>query len=218
MRSKEEAHDYRYFPEPDLPPLEISREWVERVQAQMPELPAQAQQRLVEQYGLPEYDASILTLTPASLGFFDQCYQQYPDAKIISNWMMGDFSRLLNQSGQEIGESLITPSHLVKMLQAVENETISGKMAKMVFEEMFITGHDPETVIKEKGLVQISDEGSLLPLIDDIIGANPKVVDDYKNGKEKAFGFFIGQIMKATKGQANPALVNQLLRDRLNHM
>lgn len=216
MRSKEEAHDYRYFPEPDLPPLEINRDWVERIKSQMPELPAEAQQRLVEQYGLPEYDASILTLTPENLQFFDQCCLEYPDAKIISNWMMGDFSRLLNQSGQEIGESLIKPGHLVKMLQAVDEGTISGKMAKMIFEEMFASGKDAAAIIMEKGLAQISDEGALLPLIEEIIQANPKVVDDFRNGKEKAFGFFIGQIMKATKGQANPALVNQLLKDKLN--
>ncbi|MDD4775783.1 MAG: Asp-tRNA(Asn)/Glu-tRNA(Gln) amidotransferase subunit GatB, partial [Syntrophomonas sp.] len=216
MRSKEEAHDYRYFPEPDLPPLFISREWVDEIRASMPEMPEQAQKRLSEVYGLPEYDAGLLTLTPESLAFFDRCVQQYPDAKIISNWMMGDFSRLLNQHNQEIGESRLTPEHLVQMLQAVDQGTISGKMAKTVFEEMFVSGQSPQAVIKDKGLVQISDAATLAPLIEEIVKDNPKVVEDYKSGKGKASGFFIGQIMKATKGQANPALVNQLLQEILD--
>lgn len=216
MRSKEEAHDYRYFPEPDLPPLFIGREWVEEIRTSMPEMPEQAQTRLIETYGLPEYDAEILTLTPESLIFFDRCVQDYSDAKTVSNWMMGEFSRLLNQSNQEIGESKLTPVHLVQMLQAIDEGTISGKMAKTVFEEMFATGQSAEEVIKGKGMVQISDSNTLTPLIEEIVKANPKVVEDYKNGKEKAFGFFIGQIMKATKGQANPAMVNTLLKGILN--
>lgn len=218
MRSKEEAHDYRYFPEPDLPPLIISREWVEEIRAAMPEMPEQAQTRLVEGHGLPEYDAEILTITPESLRFFDRCVQDYPDAKTISNWMMGEFSRLLNQNNLEIGDSKLTPVHLVQMLQAIDDGTISGKMAKTVFEEMFNSGKSPQEVISEKGMVQISDSGTLVPLIKEIVKANPKVAEDYKNGKEKAFGFFIGQIMKATKGQANPAIVNTLLRDILNNI
>lgn len=216
MRSKEEAEDYRYFPEPDLPPLQISREWVNSIRSTLPELPEQAQKRLVEEYGLPEYDAQILTLTPDSLDFFDQCLQQYPDAKVISNWMMGEFNRLLNQNNMEIGESKVTAAGIAQMLKAIDEGTISGKMGKKVFEEMFATGKSPAVIIEEKGLVQISDEGTLLKLIDEIIKTNPKVVEDYKSGKDKAFGFFVGQIMKATKGQANPALVNKLLKDRLN--
>jgi len=216
MRSKEEAHDYRYFPEPDLPPLNISREWVQRVRDEMPEMPDQAQVRLAEKYGLPEYDAEILTLTPESLAFFDQCLKDYPDAKTISNWMMGELSRLLNQNNMEIGDCKIKPDDLVQMLKAIDDGSISGKMGKTVFEEMFAAGKSPAVIIKEKGLVQISDEGSLVPVIEDIINANPKVVEDYKNGKDKAFGFFIGQIMKATKGQANPAQVNKLLKDKFN--
>jgi len=216
MRSKEEAHDYRYFPEPDLPPLFISREWVDEVRAALPEMPEQAQQRLAEVYGLPDYDAAFLTLTPETLDFFDRCMQDYPDAKTISNWMMGEFSRLLNQNNLEIGDSRLTPDHLVQMLRLVDDGTISGKMAKTVFEEMFNSGQKPQEVIKEKGLVQISDADTLQPLIEDIVKANPKVVEDYKSGKGKAMGFFVGQIMKATKGQANPALVNELLKKTLD--
>ncbi len=218
MRSKEEAHDYRYFPEPDLPPLYISREWVDEVRAALPEMPEQAQQRLAEVYGLPEYDAALLTLTPENLDFFDRCVQDYLDAKTISNWMMGEFSRLLNQNNQEIGDSRLTPDHLVQMLRLVDDGTISGKMAKTVFEDMFNSGQSPQEIIKEKGLVQISDADTLLPLIEEIVGANPKVVEDYKSGKGKAMGFFVGQIMKATKGQANPALVNELLIKALDRI
>lgn len=216
MRSKEEAHDYRYFPEPDLPPLFISREWVDEVRAALPEMPEQAQQRLMEVYGLPEYDAALLTLTPETLDFFDRCVQEYPDAKTIANWMMGEFSRLLNQTNQEIGDSHLTPDHLVQMLRLVDDGTISGKMAKTVLEDMFNSGQSPKEIIKAKGLVQISDADTLLPLIEDIVGTNPKVVEDYKSGKGKAMGFFVGQIMKATKGQANPALVNELLKKVLD--
>lgn len=218
LRSKEEAHDYRYFPEPDLPPLLISREWVEEIRSQMPEMPDQARKRLVDQYGLPDYDAGLLTLTPDSLSFFDQCLQVYPDAKIVANWMMGDMSRLLNQNNQEIGDCLVQPAQMGQMLKLVAGGSISGKMAKQVFEEMFRTGKDPDLVVKEQGLAQISDEGSLGPLLDEIIKTNPRVVEDYRNGKDKAFGFFVGQIMKATRGQANPALVNKLLKAKLDSL
>lgn len=216
MRSKEEAHDYRYFPEPDLPPLRIDQAWVDRVKAMMPELPDQAGRRLVEEYGLSEYDAALITISPRNLMFFDEAVSLYPDAKAVSNWMMGELSRLLNQNGLEIEECKVKPAGLAEMLKLVKNGTISGKMAKSVFEEIFNTGQDPAAIVKEKGLVQISDEGSLVPLIDEIVNNNPKVVQDYKNGKEKAFGFFIGQIMKATRGQANPELINTILRERLS--
>lgn len=218
MRSKEDADDYRYFPEPDLPPLRIDRSWVQEIQSRLPELPDQAQSRLVDQFGLPAYDAAIITLSPENLEFFDQCMAGYPNAKTISNWMMGELNRLLNQNNLEIKQSCIRPDHLVKMLQLMDQGTISGKMAKTVFEEMFNTGKDAEVVVQEKGLVQISDKDALLPMIEEIINNNPKVVEDYKNGKEKAFGFFVGQIMRATRGQANPALVNSLLKEVLGKL
>lgn len=216
MRSKEEAHDYRYFPEPDLPPLRIDREWVERVRNEMPELPDQAQHRLERDYELSAYDAALLTLTPETLAFFDTAVKEYADTKAVSNWMMGELNRLLNQNGVDIVQSRITPQHLVRMLQLMDKGTISGKMAKVVFEEMFASGRLPEEIIEEKGMVQISDEDTLKKIIDETVTAHPKVIEDFKNGKEKAFGFFVGQIMKATRGQANPALVNTLLKDRLN--
>ncbi|NLV22667.1 MAG: Asp-tRNA(Asn)/Glu-tRNA(Gln) amidotransferase subunit GatB, partial [Syntrophomonadaceae bacterium] len=215
MRTKEEAHDYRYFPDPDLPPLRIGRDWVDMIRSSMPELPEQAGQRLMDQYGLSPYDADLITQSPQILQFFDETIKLHPDAKAVSNWMMGDLMRLLNQNGMEIQDALVKPALLAEMLDLLNDGTISGKMAKTVFEEMFTSGQDPRTIIKEKGLVQISDADALLPLIDEIVNNNPKVLQDYKNGKEKAFGFFIGQVMKATRGQANPEMVNKLLRERL---
>lgn len=215
MRSKEQAEDYRYFPDPDLPPVKIDREWVDKIRITLPELPDQAQQRLMEKYGLPPYDAAILTLTPEFLAYFDACLALYDDAKTVSNWMMGELSKYLNQYNIEIADCKIKPAALTRMLTLIDEGTISGKMAKNVFEEMFNTGKEPDLVIKEKGMVQISDELTLKKMIDEIIGANPGVVEDYRNGKEKAFGFFVGQVMKATKGQANPAVVNSLLKERL---
>ncbi|HAA08947.1 MAG: Asp-tRNA(Asn)/Glu-tRNA(Gln) amidotransferase subunit GatB [Syntrophomonadaceae bacterium] len=215
MRSKEEAEDYRYFPDPDLPPVRIEREWVNRVRASMPEMPDQAQQRLVGEHGLSAYDAGLLTSTPETLKFFDEAVASYPDAKVVSNWMMGELSRLLNQNNMELKDAKIQPQHLTRMLQLMDKGTISGKMAKVVFEEIFSTGKTPDEIIKEKGMEQISDKDTLQKVIDEVVEANTKVVEDYKNGKEKAFGFLIGQIMKATRGQANPALVNELLREKL---
>ncbi len=165
---------------------------------------------------MPAYDAAILTLTPESLRFFDECLKLYSDAKNISNWMMGEMSRLLNQQGIDMADNPIKPENLAKMLKLMDEGTISGKMAKTVFEEMFASGKTPEQIVKEKGLVQISDEGALLPIIEGVVASNPKALEDYKNGKEKAFGSFVGQVMKATKGQANPAVVNKLLLEVLN--
>ncbi len=216
MRTKEEAHDYRYFPDPDLPPLRISRDWVELVRSKLPELPEQAAQRLIDQHSLSQYDADFITQSPQVLHFFDETLQLHRDAKAVSNWMMGDLARLLNQNGIEIQDAKLQPALLAEMLDLLDAGTISGKMAKTVFEEMFISGQDPQTIIKAKGLVQISDADALLPMIDEIVNSNPKVLQDYKNGKEKAFGFFVGQIMKATRGQANPEMVNKLLRERLD--
>ncbi len=216
MRTKEEAEDYRYFPDPDLPPIRISAEWVEKIRQTMPELPEQAQKRLVEKHGLSEYDAEILTMAPETLAFFDESVVLYTDAKTVANWMMGEFNRLLNNAGVEINASQITPQGLTDLLKLVEQGKISGSMAKTVFEEMFTSGQSPEDIVKEQGLEQISDEDTLLAIMKDIIAANPKVVEDYKQGKQKALGFFVGQIMKATKGQANPALVNKLLKESLS--
>lgn len=212
MRSKEEAHDYRYFPDPDLVPLVIDRKRVEEIKESLPELPDAARRRLVENYGLPEYDAAILTLTKDTLDFFDQCMQEYHDAKVVSNWIMGELTRLLNQHNLDVTTAKVTPSMLAGMLKMIDKGIISGKMAKSVFEEMFATGKPAEAIVKEKGMVQISEESALIPVITRVVADNPKVVEDYHNGKEKAFGFLVGQVMKATRGQANPQVVNEILR------
>jgi aspartyl-tRNA(Asn)/glutamyl-tRNA(Gln) amidotransferase subunit B len=215
MRSKEEAHDYRYFPDPDLVPLKISREWVAKLQAAMPELPDDARHRLQEELGLSAYDASLLTATPQMLAFFDRCAALAPDAKQVANWMMGDLTRLMNQQGLEDPEARISPENLAFMLRLIADGTISGKIAKKVFEEMFATGKDAGLIIKEQGLVQISDASSIVPVIDQVIADNPKAVEDYRSGKAKAMGSLVGQVMKATKGKANPEMVNKLLVERL---
>ncbi len=216
MRSKEEAHDYRYFPDPDLPPLCISQEWVNGINQSMPEMPEQARERLMDKYDLSAYDAQLLTLNPDSVAFFDECTRYYDDGKIISNWMMGEMSKLLNQQNLEISQCQIKPADLAGMLELIDQGRISGKMAKEVFEAMFDTGLSPEQIIKEKGMEQISDEATLEGIVLEVIEKNPGAVEDYRNGKKKATGFLVGQVMQATRGQANPALVNQILARKLN--
>ncbi|GAV26262.1 aspartyl/glutamyl-tRNA amidotransferase subunit B [Carboxydothermus islandicus] len=215
MRSKEEAHDYRYFPEPDLPPVVIDREWLEEIRATLPELPDARKKRFVEQYGLTPYDAHVLTLTRELADYYEEAAKGYSNPKAVANWVINELLRLLNAAGKEITECPIKPGQITKMLELLDKGTISGKIAKTVFEEMFSSGKDPEVIVKEKGLVQITDLGELEAVVDKVIAENPKAVEDYKNGKEKALGFLVGQIMKETRGRANPEAVNQLLRDKL---
>ncbi|AQS59761.1 Asp-tRNA(Asn)/Glu-tRNA(Gln) amidotransferase subunit GatB [Desulforamulus ferrireducens] len=215
MRSKEEAHDYRYFPDPDLVPVVLDQQWIEFIKDSLPELPDQRRRRYVEQYGLPEYDAGILTLTKEMSDYFEETIGYYDKPKVISNWMMGEMSRLLNLSGTDITACKIKPRQLAELIKLIDQGTISGKIAKVVFEEMFASGKDPATIVQEKGLVQISDEGAIASVVEEVIAANPKSVEDYKAGKEKAIGFLVGQVMKATKGKANPDMVNKLLREKL---
>lgn len=215
MRSKEEAHDYRYFPDPDLVPMIIDRDWVEEIRASLPELPGQRKERYVRELGLSPYDAEVLTTTKEMADYFEECLKSYPNAKIIGNWVMGELSRLLNAGNMEISLCNITPGQLADMLKLMDKGTISGKIAKTVFEEMFDSGKDPEQIVKEKGLMQISDEGAIASEVDRVLADNPKVVEDYRAGKEKALGFLVGQVMKATRGKANPDLVNKLLRDKM---
>ncbi|MDI6870202.1 MAG: Asp-tRNA(Asn)/Glu-tRNA(Gln) amidotransferase subunit GatB [Bacillota bacterium] len=216
MRGKEEAHDYRYFPEPDLPPVVIDREWVERLRSELPELPGPRADRFVSQYGLPAYDADLLTSSRRLADWFEAAVQEYHDAKAVSNWVMGDLLRLLKAEEKELDELPLTPGHLGEMLKLIDDGTISGKIAKTVFEEMFHTGKRAADVVKEKGLVQISDEAELARIVETVIAANPKSVADFRGGKEAALGYLVGQVMKETRGRANPGLVNQLLRDRLS--
>ncbi len=215
MRSKEQAHDYRYFPDPDLVPLVIDREWVEKIRASLPELPDQRKARYVKEYGIPEYDASVITATKEMADYFEQCLACYSNAKAVSNWVMGDLLRLLNARDMDITRCRVSPSRLAGMLRLIDGGTISGKIAKTVFEEMFETGRDPETIVREKGLVQISDEGAIAAVVDEVLAANRKVVDDFRAGKEKALGFLVGQVMKLTRGKANPEMVNKIIREKL---
>lgn len=214
LRSKEDAHDYRYFPEPDLPPLVIDRDWVERIRRTLPELPATRRARL-QALGLSAYDAAVITQGKAMADFFDAALAYYGDAKTLANWVMGDVTRLLNTNQCSVLDSPISAQQLAELIELITKGTLSGKIAKSVLEEMYSTGKDASVIVKEKGLAQISDEGALLGIIDDVLAANPQSVEDYRAGKDKAIGFLVGQIMKATKGQANPGLVNQLLKEKL---
>ncbi len=216
LRSKEEAHDYRYFPDPDLVPLALEVEWIERVGSELPELPMDKRKRFIEEYGLPAYDAEVLTSGRAMADYFEKAARSYRDPKIISNWLMGELMKYLNISGLEIKNSPVRPEALAGLLSLIDEGTISGKMAKGVFEEMCETGKQAREIVEEKGLVQITDQSALMGIVDQVIKENPGVAGDYKGGKGKALGFLVGQVMKLTKGKANPQVVNDLLRERLH--
>ncbi|RJQ24317.1 MAG: Asp-tRNA(Asn)/Glu-tRNA(Gln) amidotransferase subunit GatB [Nitrospiraceae bacterium] len=215
MRSKEEAHDYRYFPDPDLVPVEVDDAWIEQITAQLVELPDARRQRFITQYSLPEQDADLLTSERSTAEWFEQAVKSGGDPKAVSNWMMGEFMRLLNEEGKQIDESALKPKQLVDMLALIDKGTISGKIAKTVFEEMYKTGKEAEAVVKEKGLVQISDTAGIEAVIGEILDKNPNEVERFRAGDEKLMGFFVGQIMKAMKGKANPAIVNEILKKKL---
>lgn len=216
MRSKEEAEDYRYYPDPNLVYLHISKEWIEEVRRSLPEMPDARKERYVREYGLPEYDAGVLTASKKLADYFEEAVATGADVKSVSNWVMVELLGYMNKHNLEIEQVKMSPQHLGTMIQLIEKGTISGKIAKTVFAEMLETGKDPETVIKEKGLVQISDEGALREIVLKVIEANPKSVEDYRNGKERAIGFLVGQVMKETKGKANPQLVNKLLLEAIH--
>ena len=215
MRSKEEAHDYRYFPDPDLVPLVISREWVERSRQELPELPEQRRQRFIDELGLPLYDAEVLTAGRALADYFEACVAAGCNAKVVGNWIMGEITRSLNDSGTAIEACPISTGQLAELLKLIDSGTISGKIAKTVFDEMWRSGKMPQAIVAEQGLVQVSDSGAIESIIDEIMAANAGQVDEYRGGKEKVFGFFVGQIMKASKGKANPSIVNELLLEKL---
>lgn len=215
MRGKEEAHDYRYFPDPDLVPLRIDESWIEKIRKSLPELPEKKKERFIREYQLPEYDAEILTSTKAMANYFEECLDFFPEPKTVSNWMMGDLLRELKRDEREIDQCPVTPKHLAEMLLMIKDGTISGKIAKDVFEEMYRTGEFPKEIVKAKGWTQILDQAEIEQAIERVISANPKQVEDYRKGKEKVFGFFVGEVMKQTKGKANPKLVNELLKKRL---
>lgn len=215
-RSKEEAHDYRYFPEPDLVPLEIRPEWVEEIKSRLPELPDAKKKRFVRFHSLPERDAEVLTSSRQLAEFYERCVELFPDAKGVANWVMSEVLRVLNARNEEIERSKLTPELLAEMLKLIGDGTISGKIGKEIVEEMVETGESPRKIIERRGLVQISDEEELRAVVESVIASNPNVVEDYRKGKGKAVGFLVGQVMKLTKGRANPQLVNQILNERLN--
>lgn len=215
MRVKEGSEDYRYFPEPDLTDLYIDEEWKARIAAEIPELPDSRQKRYTEEWGLPAYDAAVLTVVKETADFFEATVAAGADPKQASNWIMGELSAYLNSEQKELADVALTPVGLAGMIKLITDGTISSKIAKKVFKELVEKGGSAEKIVKDQGLVQISDEGALLTVIAEVLDANPQSIDDFKNGKEKAIGFLVGQIMKATKGQANPPLVNKLLQQEI---
>ncbi|MFQ6111492.1 MAG: Asp-tRNA(Asn)/Glu-tRNA(Gln) amidotransferase GatCAB subunit B, partial [Nitrospinota bacterium] len=216
MRQKEEAHDYRYFPEPDLVPLEVDEEWVERIRATLPESPQAKLERFMESYGLPEYDARILTSTRALADYFEECTGLYPQPKTVSNWVMGELLRVLKERKLELEECRVTARHLASLLKMVESGEITGTIAKAVFEEMAATGEMPEEVVEKKGLRPITDAAELSAIVEKVLAENPDPVKKYRAGKEKLLGFLVGQVMKATGGKANPGELQRMLREKLS--
>ncbi len=215
MRSKEEAHDYRYFPEADLVRVVVDNAWLNRMAAALPELPQARRERFIAAYGLPAYDAGVLTESKEIGDFFDKVAAISHDYKAVSNWIMGELMRLLNETGQSLEQTHMTPEVLAEIIALVDKGAINLKSAKEVFEESFRTGKAPSKIVADRGMTQISDEAALSGIIEDVIAANSKVAEDFQAGKEAALGFLVGQVMKETRGQANPAIVNKLLREKL---
>jgi aspartyl-tRNA(Asn)/glutamyl-tRNA(Gln) amidotransferase subunit B len=215
MRGKEEAHDYRYFPDPDLLPLNVSADWVDRVRESLPELPAAKINRYVQDYGLPPYDAEVLSAERQVAEYFEACLALHANPKGCANWVMGEVSRGLNDNGIGIADCPVTPELLTSLLQRIDDGTISGKIAKTVFEELWQTGKPVDTIIEEKGLKQVSDTGAIEQIVDEVLAASAAQIEQYRAGQQKVFGYFVGQVMKLSKGKANPGLVNELLKKKL---
>ena len=216
MRGKEEAHDYRYFPDPDLVPLAVSPEWIEEINKGLPELPLQRKERFVKDYQIPAYDAGVITSSKTLADYYEECVRLFAEPKQVANWIMGDLLRLLKDDDREVEACPLTPEQLAAMLDLIKDGTISGKIAKTVFEEMYKTGKGAEEIVREQGLVQITDEDALTKTVEEVLQDHPNEVEAYKGGKDKVFGFFVGQVMKATQGKANPQLVNQILKKKLS--
>jgi len=216
MRGKEEAHDYRYFPDPDLLPVVVDEAWVESVQQNLPELPAAKRRRIVDDYAIPVADAEVLTADRAMADYFEAVVKHFAQPKAVANWIMAELMRFLNDDRISITQCLITPQGLAELLSLIEAGTISGKIGKQVFSQMYSAGNnDPGRLVEEQGLAQMSDVGELATLVDDVVEAHDGKVKEYQQGKVKLFGFFVGQVMKKTKGQANPQMVNRLLKEKI---
>ncbi|AOF48875.1 Asp-tRNA(Asn)/Glu-tRNA(Gln) amidotransferase subunit GatB [Tetragenococcus halophilus] len=215
MRVKEGSSDYRYFPEPDIPNFEIDNAWVDKIRDSLPEMPKDRRQRYINELGIPEYDAKVLTLSKEMSDFFEETIQQGADAKQASNWLMGDVSAYLNSEKLDLADTQLTPNNLASMIQLISDGTISSKIAKKVFQELIEKGGEPKDIVEANGWIQLSDPAQLLPMINEVLDNNQQSIDDFKNGKDKAIGFLVGQIMKSTKGKANPGVVNKLLKEEL---
>lgn len=211
MRSKEEANDYRYFPEPDLPPIHISDDWIEEVRASIPEMPDKRRERYTQDWGIPAYDAGVLTQTKEMSDFYDATVAAGADPKLAANWLMGEVNAYLNSKQVELSDTALTPEHLATMIKLIEDETISSKIAKKVFKEIITNDTEPKAWVESKGMVQLSDPAKLQPIIDEVLDNNEQSIEDFKNGKDRTIGFLVGQIMKKTRGMANPKMVNKLL-------
>lgn len=216
MRTKEDANDYRYFPEPDLAPIVLSDEYIDNIKRNLPELPHIKKERYVNEYSLPEYDADILTSSKNVAKFFEESVKVCNNPKAVSNWLMVDFTKKLNDAEIDITESKITPENLAHLIILIDKGTISSKIAKKVFDEMFETGKDANKIVEDNGMVQMSDEGAIKEIVEKVVAANPKSIEDYKAGKDRALGFLVGQVMKETHGKANPGIVNKFLLEILN--
>ena len=220
MRNKEEAHDYRYFPDPDLLPLEISKEEIGKIKSSIPELPDELKNKFIETYKLSNYDASVLTAEKQTSDYFNETINSDPElknhAKIVVNWITSELFSLLNKNNQDLNNSPVSPENLGQLIKLISTNEISGKIAKDVLEDMFSSGKTARQIVDEKGLQQVTDQGEIEKVIDEVIAENPKMVEQYLAGKDKLLGFFVGQAMKLTKGKANPKMLNDILKQKLN--
>jgi aspartyl-tRNA(Asn)/glutamyl-tRNA(Gln) amidotransferase subunit B len=221
MRGKEEAHDYRYFPEPDLVPVHVDKNWIQEISSQLPEHPTVRRDRYIAELALPKYDADVLTSEKEYADFFETTLRELntnkkEQAKTVSNWVMTDVLRVISEQKISIKDFRVTPANLANMIRLINNGVISGKIAKEVFEEMLKSNEDPKTIVEKKGLVQLSDESAIEKIVVEVLEKNKPQIEKYRAGNEKVFGFFVGEIMKATKGKANPAIVNVVLKKKLH--
>ena len=218
MRSKEESHDYRYFPEPDLVRLRVDKSWVEEIASSLAELPAARRDRFVKDYGIPKYDAEVLTLTKSLANYYEETLKVVKDGKLASNWIMSEMMAVLKERKQDADEFIVKPAQLGALLNMVVNQAISGKIAKTVFEEMCRSGEDPEVIVEKKGLVQITNRSEIEKIVDQMFEENQTQLKDYLSGKQALFGHFVGQVMKLSHGKANPAITNEVLKEKLANM
>lgn len=215
MRKKEVAVDYKYFPEPNIFPIQLDEAWIRDIQDTMEELPAARRARFMKDYGLGEYDAQVLVADPAMADYYEEAAKTAKDAKKTANWVIGDLSAALNRDNRTFANAGVAPEHLAQLVNLVADDTISGKQAKTVFEDMLSSGKEPAKIVEEKGMKQVTDEGAILALVTEVLDANPKSIEDYKAGKDRAIGFLVGQVMKKSRGTANPKRTNELIREEL---